>query len=94
MSSSSMPSKYSANRNFLLNAFKSSVSSCSFPNFGTGVNLSPLVSKEISGSESFLFDKLIILMSVLFSSIVAGVCAHGLWFSPGPGLVPGLVLKK
>ena len=70
-----MPSKYSANRNFLLNAFKSSDSSCSFPNFGTGVNISPLVSREISDSLSFLFDNLIILMSVLFSSIVAGVCA-------------------
>ena len=59
---------------------KSSVSSCSFPTFGTGVNLSPLVSREISGSVRFLFEKLIILMSVLFLSIVAGVCAHCLWF--------------
>ena len=80
MSSASMPSKYSANRDFLLNAFKSSFSSCSFPNFGTGVNLSPLVSREISVSVSFLFDKLIILMAVVVSSIVAGVCAHSLWF--------------
>ena len=56
ISQSSMPSKYSAYRDFLLNALKSSVSSCSFPNFGTGVNLSPLVSREISVSVSFLFD--------------------------------------
>ena len=64
ISLSSVPSKNSASLNFLLNSFESSFNSCVFPNFGVGVNLSPLFNNDISASVSFLLDKFIILMSL------------------------------
>ena len=78
-----MPLKYSACLNFLLNSFTSSDNSCVLPNFGVGVNFSPLFNNNISASVSFLFEKFIILMSLLIMFISDGVCFLVL----GPGYI-------
>ena len=92
-----MPSKYSASLNFLFNSLTSSVNSCVLPYFGVGVNFSPLFNNNISASVSFLFDKFIILMSLLIMFISVGVCflvlGPGPEFDPGSGLSPGPDLK-
>ena len=77
-----------------------------FPNFGVGVNLSPLFNNDISVSVSFLLDKFIILMSLSIIYIPVGVYFYilgpglgsdpdlGLDSGPGLGLTYSLDLKK
>ena len=66
--SSSLPSKYSAIRIFLVNSIMSSFSSCMFGFVGMGVYFKPFSNNFITLSFSFLDDKLTIWISDLIAT--------------------------
>ena len=102
---SSVPSKYSTRRIFLLNSFTSSVSCSGFPIGGVGVNFSPLFNNDFSVVFNCLFDKLIILTSLISLSFIACWVGDrdcvldrdldlGRGLGPDPGPDPGPELKN
>ena len=61
---SSVPLKYSARRNFLVNSNISSFNSCWFPRSGDGVNFKPFSNSFCSESVNLFLDKFIIFVVV------------------------------
>ena len=99
ISVSSVPSKYSTRRIFLLISFTSSVSCSGYPIGGVDVNFSPLFNNDFSVVFNCLFDKLIILTSLISLSFIA--CwvgdrdlGRGLGPDPGPELKNTAVLHS
>ena len=101
ISVSSVPSKYSTRRIFLLIFFTASVSCSGFPIGGVDVNFNSLFNNDFSVVFNSLFDKLIILTSLISLSFIAcwvgdsdRVLGRDLDLGRGLGPDPGPELKN